>query len=136
MNIFFLIADEIRQEVGGKQTVLGLYADKTILLDRIINKPEDIPPDMPEGIDRLAFLINVSEASEGTHTSYAQIIDPSGKLHGTDIPLGEFMIEKGMSRTLVIEAKPFIFSGKGTYSFNFYLDGEPHYFPFKIIDKP
>ena len=135
MNIFFLIADEIRQEVGGKQTVLGLYADKAILLEGKDNQ-QDLPPGIPEGIDRLAFLINVSEASEGAHVCVAQIIDPSGQPHGPEIPLGEFTTEVGISRTLVLEAKPFIPSGKGTYSFDFSIDGNRHSFPFKIIDKP
>jgi hypothetical protein len=135
MNILFLIADEIRQEVGGKQTILGLYADKTILLEGK-DGPQDLPPGIPEGIDRIAFLINVSEATEGVHVCNAQIIDPSGQPHGPNIPLGEFTTEEGISRTLVVEAKPFIFSGKGTYSFNLSIDGILHSFPFKVIDKP
>lgn len=135
MKINFILAEEFRAEMGGKQTVLGLYPDSTILLEsRAELKPSDL--ELPEGIERLAFLFNISDASQGTHKFKGQIIDPSGNPHGPEMPLGEAEILKGTSRSLIIETKPFLLKGKGTYQFNFYVDDVLYSFPFHILDRP
>ena len=134
MKITFLVADEVRQEMGGKQTILGLYADGVIMLDLISQNAKPIG-DLPPGIDRLSFSINVSELV-GKHRFKGQIINPSGKIYGSEIPLGESDITSAYaSRSFIVEAKPFVVSEKGTYHFNLYIDDELHAFPFTIIDR-
>lgn len=133
MKINFLIADEIRPEMGGKQTVLGLYADGIIML----GTPPQLDtsaPEAPEGIERLAFLMNISDVPEGKHKYKGQIIDPSGNPHGPEISFGEEETPKGKSRTIVVETKPFLIKGKGTYHFNLYFDDVLYSFPFGLIE--
>lgn len=132
MKIKFLVADEFRAEAGGKQMALGLYADDIIMLEF---RPEISVTGLPEGIDRLAFLINVSDVPEAKHIYKVQIIDPSGKLHGPEISLGEHTIAKGTSRSFVIEAKPFLLQGEGTYQLNFFIDNAIHPFLFDLIER-
>lgn len=134
MKINFFLADEFRPEIAGKQTVLGLYADNTILLEHQaqLETPE---LKLPSGIDRLAFLVNISDAPEGLHSLKAQIIGPSGIPHGPEVPFGESEILKGTSRAIILEAKPFLIQEKGTYHFNFYVDDILYSFPFSIIDR-
>lgn len=135
MKINFFLADEFRAEVGGKQTALGLYADNKILIEpRVELKSSD--SELPEGIDRLAFLLNISEASQGMHKFRGQIVDPLGKPHGPEMLLGDGEVLKGTSRSFIIEAKPFLLKGKGTYMLNFYVDEDLQSFPFHIIDRP
>lgn len=135
MNIKFFLAEEFRSEVGGKQTALGLYPDNTILLGpRTELKPSD--KELPEGIKRMSFLLNISEASQGVHKFKGQIIDPSDNPHGPEIPLGDGDILKGTSRSFIIEASPFLVKGKGMYQLNFYVDDDLHIFPFYILDQP
>lgn len=134
MKVNFLVADEFRTELSGKQMVLGLYADGIILLEPASHIETSIP-NLPEGIDRLAFLINISDAPEMKHNYKGQIIDPSGNPHGSEIPFGEFEIAKNTSRSFIAETKPFLFHGKGTYHFNFYVDDVLYSFPFSLIDK-
>ena len=133
MKINFLVAEEFRPEAGGKQMVLGLYPDDMIVLEPRPNI--DYSPNIPEGLDRLSFLITISDAPENKHRYKAQIIDPSGNPHGPEMSLGESEIEKGTSKTFIIESKPFIMSGKGLYHLNFYVDDELHSFPFGLILK-
>lgn len=134
MKINFIVADEFRPEAGGKHMALGLYADSVIMLEP---NPQSTTPtlELPEGIDRLAFLINVSDAPEEKHNYKAQIIDPSGQPHGKEIALGEFLVAKGTSRSFIIEAKPFLIHGKGTYQLNFHVDDLVHSFQFSIIER-
>lgn len=134
MKINFFIADEIRPESSGKQTILGLFADNTIVIESQ-NPPPIIAANLPTGIDRLAFMINVSDSPDEKHSYKAKIIDPSGKNHGPEMQFGETVLGMNSSRTIIVEAKPFIFSGKGTYYFNFYVDGNLHSFPFKVVDR-
>lgn len=133
MKINIFIADEFRSEANGKQMALGLYPDDNIVLEQRPQK--DNQADLPEGIDRLSFLINISDIPEKKHIYKAQIIDPSGKPHGKEIALGEFETAKGTSRNFIIEAMPFLLSGKGTYQLNFYVDDEVNTFPFRFIEK-
>lgn len=135
MRIDFLLADEIRPEIGGKQTILGYYADANLLIEPIPQSEETLKSKLPEGIDRLAFLITVSDVPGGQHKYKGQIIDPSGNPHGPEMPLGELDVEKDRSRSFAIEAKPFLLKGKGTYHFNFYVDEELHSFPFRITAR-
>lgn len=136
MKINFLLADEFRPEMGGKNMALGLYADYTILLEPN-EEPEAAASDLPIGIDRLAFLVNVSDMIEGPHQFKAQIVDPSGKAIGPEVSLGEAVeIQKDASRSFVLTVKPFLVDGKGTYHFNFYVDGAMSALPFHIIDRP
>lgn len=135
MKIKFLLADEFRAEAAGKQMALGLYADDIIILEHKEASKEVAKAGLPAGIDRLAFLINVSDVPEVKHIYKMQIIDPSGSPHGKEIPLGEHVIAKGTSRSFVIEAKPFLIQGAGTYQLNFFIDDVIHTFSFTLIER-
>jgi hypothetical protein len=135
MKINFLIADEIRPELTGKQTVLGLYPDHTIVLEKT-QIPDNDVSNIPEVIERLAILVNISEAPEGDELKLkGQLVAPSGNPHGEKIDFGTMSIEKGASRTIVLEAKPFVISEKGTYHFNLIVNDDIFQFPFKVIDR-
>jgi hypothetical protein len=134
MKINFLIADEVRPEASGKQTILGLYPDQTIVIEEIQALGTDIE-ELPVAIDRLNILINISDISAGEHELKGQIVEPSGAPHGDKIDFGKISIEKGLSRSFVLALKPFIIKEMGTYNFNLYVDDELHQFSFNIIDK-
>lgn len=134
MKINFVIADEIRQEIGGKQTILGLYADGTIMLEAT-EELNTSTTEVPRGIERLAFLVNVSDISEEKHRYKGQIICPSGLPYGEEISFGEVIIPKGKSRTIILETKPFLIKEKGTYHFNFFVDDVLYPFPFNLIER-
>jgi hypothetical protein len=128
MKFNFLIADEIRAEISGKQTVLGLYPDNTLLLE---NHSNTAAPGQPEAIERLTVLINISEAP-GEHNVRGWFVDPSGNPAGEQIEFGRLPMVEDKSCSLVIQAKPFIISEIGTYHFNLYVNDVLYQFPFNI----
>jgi hypothetical protein len=130
MKIKFLVAEEVRPELSGKSTVIGLFPDDVLIMQG--KRPENAPPEMPEGIDRLSFLMNVSDIPEGKHHFKGNISDPSGEPYNPVSDLGEEILPKGISRTIVVEMKPFIVKKKGVYHFNLYVDDELISFPFEV----
>lgn len=131
MKLTLLLADEVRAEATGKQTVLGLFADNVILL-KIPRTPIEISEDIPPGIERLSFLVNVSKLPEGQYTFKGQFIDPSGDAMGEELPLDSILIREGMSHTMVIETKPFIIKGGGEYNLAIWVNNEENRLPFEI----
>jgi len=135
MKLKFLLADEVRAELSGKQTIIGLYADDVLVVNDM-ERPAGVPPDAPIAIDRLSFLVNISHVSVGVHNYRAQIVSPAGVMHGQEILMGEAKTEKGKSHTLILEAKPFVLAGEGIYKLDFYIDNIPHSFPFEVRINP
>ncbi len=133
MKINFLIADEIRPEANGKQTVLGLYADSTIILEKSPAQPN--PSDeIQRGIERLAILFNVADIDEKNHNYLAELISPKGTTNGAPINLGQAKVNKGASRTMVIEMKPFLFEDFGTYILRLHIDNKHYDFPIHLVE--
>lgn len=131
MKTKFIIADEIRPEVSGKQTILGLFADDVI----VVHAPPlsaGIPHDTPPGIERIAFLINVSGLTEGSHSIKGELFAPTGAAYGVNLPLDEFKVDTGNSHSIVIEMKPFILKGFGTYNWSIWIDEEELKCPFEV----
>lgn len=124
------MAEEVRPEMSGKSTVLGLFPDDVIVMQG--NRPEDAPAELPDGLERLSFFINVSDIAEGHHSFKGNITDPSGAPYNSVSPLGEETIKKGLSRSIIVEIKPFIIKGKGIYHFNLYVDDLLTTHPFEI----
>jgi len=130
MKIKFLIAEEIRPEMNNKATVIGLFSDDVVVMTS--NRPKDAPPEIPDGIDRLTFLINVSEIPEGLHKFKGQIITPTGEPYNPEMTLGEETIKKGLSHSIIVQLKPFIVKNRGMYKFNVYIDDALTSLPFEI----
>jgi len=130
MKIKFLLAEEVRLEMGGKSTVVGLFPDDVLLMQ--VTRPVGASPDMPEGIDRLAFLLNVSDVPEGMHNFKGNITDPSGAPYNPVTALGDENIKEGFSHSIIVEIRPFIVKSKGVYHFNLYVDDVLTTFPFEI----
>lgn len=134
MRIKFLVAEEVRSEVGGKFTVLGLIPDEVLIFES--SRPANASAEIPDGIDRLALLLVVSDLADGVHKFKGQIFDPIGEPYNPEIALGEGVVEKGTSRSMIVELRPFIVKKYGIYHFDLYVDDELSSFPFEIRAKP
>jgi hypothetical protein len=130
MKIKFIVAEEIRPEISGKATVLGLFSDDVLLLQG--KRPEGANPEIPDGLERVTFLLNVSDVPAGKHNFKGNITDPSGAPYNPVTSLGEEDIKKGFSRTIIVEIKPFIVKTRGVYHFNLFVDDMLTTFPFEI----
>ncbi|MEQ1740975.1 MAG: hypothetical protein ABL869_00515 [Candidatus Nitrotoga sp.] len=131
MKIKFLVAEEIRPEAGGKLTILGLYPDDNLILSKEAF-PEGVPPETPRGMEKLVFLISIGDAPNKILKYKVRITDPSGGLYKPEMQVGEGRIEKGTSRSFIIEVKPFLINLVGVYVFNFHVNKEVFSFPFEI----
>lgn len=134
MKIKFLIAEDIRPEAGGKLTILGLFPDDNIVLAKE-DYPEGVPPETPRGIEKIAILISVSDAPNRKLKFKGKITDPSGALYKPEMQLGEGRVEKGTSRSFLVQIKPFIVEIEGVYIFDFYVNKEMYSFPFNIREQ-
>jgi hypothetical protein len=134
MKIKFLVAEEIRLEAANKLTVLGLFPDCTIILNPIRTK--DAPAEIPPGIDKLSLLITVSELSEGEHQFKGRIFRPSGEPYNDETSFGEANLAKGISRSIVVEIKPFVVLEYGVYRLDFYVDESINSFNFDVREQP
>jgi hypothetical protein len=131
MKLKLLVADEIRPEATGKQTVLGLFADDVVVAQPPAQVPE-VSADVPSGIERLAFLINVSDLPAGTYRVAASLLDPSGEPYGEIHVDHGITVDAGKSHTFVVEAKPFILRGFGIYQWTILIGDTEARLPFEI----
>jgi len=128
------MAEDIRPEAGGKLTILGLFPDDNIILTKAAY-PEGVPPEMPRGIEKLVFLVSVSDAPNRKLKFKVRITDPAGELYKPEMQLGEERVAKGTSRSLIIEVRPFVINLVGVYVFDFYVNKEIYSFPFEIREQ-
>lgn len=133
MKVNFLLAEEIRPEVEGKLSVLGLFAGNTVLVGA---PPVEAPMNAAAAIERLAILAVVSSTKPGKHKFSGRIFDPENNLYKPDAKFGEADIPEGYSHSIIIELKPFVIKTFGTYRLEFFVDGEPHKFEFQVRAKP
>jgi len=131
MKVSFLIAEEVRPEASSKVTVLGLFPGNIIILQNGM-RPEGVPGDTPEGLERLTILVTINDAPEGIHKFRGRIIEPSGDLYKPEASLGEVTAKAGFSNSVVIEMKPFIVKKAGEFRLEFFVDEQMFTFPFEI----
>jgi hypothetical protein len=62
-EVRFYMAEDLRQEVGGKVSVIGLFPDNVVVLPLPTNVPEPTEA-TPILFKSLAFLVNISKLSE------------------------------------------------------------------------
>ena len=121
MRTKFLIADEVKPEPNGKQSVRGLFPDDTIILSFPPNYTET-PGTPPPGMDLLTCMLSVAGLAPGKHKIKGQLLDPLGKLNA-ETPAVDFEVAKGNSHTFPFTLQPFIVSGgAGAYTWTFRVD--------------
>lgn len=129
----YFISDDVRQEINGKVTLSGLYADNVIVVNELeIEKlKNETNQELPYSIERLSFLINISKII-GNIDFKAQFIDPEGKPHGAPAQLGTAEIFEGQSFNVILQTSPFPFKIAGTYNIKFEANDNIEILPFEI----
>lgn len=124
MNIRYFVCEDVRQEVNGKSSLTGLFADNVVMLNYEGNI-KSITQETPLAIDRLSFLINVSNIV-GTLEFEFQIFDPTGNPHNEKAYIGKAELTKGLSYNIIVQASPFIFFIPGIYILRLHVNGVPN----------
>lgn len=108
----FMAADALRQERGGKITILGAFAGGHVL----ISKDATFPFVMP-----IAFLIGFYNG-EGSFDAKIRISDPSGKPVSPDLSIGRIEKTPEQSMQLMVNFGVFEFPVAGKYRVDAFLD--------------
>lgn len=137
MRVKLIMADDIRQEASGKQTVIGLLADDTSLLPA--NVFPDKEPDLTESvelnemaaIEQLTFMASICGLNEGDHKVSWETLTPGGQVVATSGPV-EIHARKGRSNSLVFQFKPFPVFAQGEHKIRLRVDEEEVDLPFYL----
>jgi hypothetical protein len=135
MKVDFLIAEEIRPEVGNKLTVLGLFPGNIIVILKRELPKDTLPKGVSAGLDRLSILATISGASDGLHKFKGRIVEPTGDLYQPEAVFGEANTKLGFAHTVIIELKPFVIKQMGVYRFEFFVDDEKFVYEFEIREQ-
>ena len=129
MNIFpdkvdFLLADDIRPELGEKITILGTYGGDAVILEGQQHMPGMAMPSLA--------ILCIGRGGEGTIRVDASLTSPTGK-HSQAMPKpNEIVKEKKRNLALVFKFQPFLIEQFGTFIFKLKLDDKEYPFPFRI----
>lgn len=111
-----LISDDVRDEAGGKQTLVGVYGGDDIGFTRPANVEASTRPSLPQ-----LCIYTVFSDGEGEFSTRVELITPSGiKLAA----VGPFIAEKIQGKNMIVSCKvtPIVFPENGAYTINLALD--------------
>jgi len=107
-----LICDDVRQEKGGKNTLVGVYNDVILFL-----KTDWEKSDSKLGLPQLVFANFVSNAPLGKTEISWWLEDPEGKLFATKKKRKEVIEISGRTQALILRFTPLGFDKLGDYRF-------------------
>ncbi len=125
----FLLADSVREELGGKLTVIGLYTGGEVILQGVM------PVDVPEGYGGMALpgltILAVFEDGEGEFQLQFQVYDPSNRPLGKSAPT-PVVKAKNATQNLIFPLAPFPVPRLGRYRFELRLDSRKYEYSFTV----
>lgn len=125
----FLLADSIREELGGKLTVIGLYTGGEVILQGAM------PEDVPDGFEGIALpglsILAVFEDGEGEFQVQFQVYDPSKRPLGKSAPT-TVVKAKNATQNLIFPIMPFPVPRLGRYRFELRLDNRKYEYSFTV----
>jgi len=126
----FLLADAVREESGGKLTILGLYSGDQLVLQG------PLPKAVPKGFKGMALpgltvLVMISDG-HGEFECRFQIFDPNDALLGDGKALILVNKQKDVASNLLFPITPFPITAFGRYRVLCKLDGRSYEYAFQI----
>lgn len=129
-NVQFLLADAVRQEEGGKLTVLGLYSGDAVLLK------DSLPNSIPEGMEGLALpgltIVAIVRDGQGSFSYGVHLYGPDGKALGKGVDGMKLDKKKDAPASLLIPVQPFPIPDFGTYRVLLQLNRHEYEFKFRV----
>lgn len=127
----FFLADDVRQEVHGKVTVVGLYADNVVVAEMSPGhrKPSE---KVPAAIPGVSLLASVSIAP-GEHRYRMEIDRSSVTPQMIDAKTTTLMSARpGESINLIMRFAPLVFVRFGMVHVLLHVDDQPYQFSFEV----
>lgn len=126
--VSFYVADDVRQELHGKVSLVGLYPDRVVIAQMEDDSP--IASDALIGLDSLAFLFNISSLS-GKHRIRVSYLDESVP-EPVSSPEQERDFTAGKSANLIMRFRPFTAKQFGVKNMLVEIDGRTQQLQFEI----
>lgn len=128
--VHFYMAEEMRLEMNGKITAVGIYPDHRML----VNLPKDAPNptvELPSVLKSLGFLFNIS--SFVGEVSVTIDLEVNGTRRSFMKPTNYDSAEPGKSINIVAAMEPCIVNGFGVRKFIVNIDNNEYFFDYEII---
>lgn len=103
-SITLYVADDLRQEISGKVSMIGLYADRVVVLQIPPGSPEP-SEETPLVIDGLSFLVNIAGLSGRHRLSVRFFVDGSSPLSEPQMREADF--DPQLSANFAVRIRPF-----------------------------
>jgi hypothetical protein len=125
--VLFLLSEGVRQEMGGKLTILGFYPDAQIL----------IPKEMKQLVIPLALTFIVTDG-EGTFTTAVSLTTPSGKVvfSPPEEHFSDTVKNPGQPLSILVAAQPFITDETGKFDVTLRLGDASYRRSFRVDFQP
>lgn len=123
------MAEDLRQEVNGKMSAIGLYPDNVVVL----RLPDDVPDpteSQPLHIKSLSFVFNISKLTQATTISID--IEANGKRRQFIPPSEHPAPEPGMSINMVGVMEPFAVTHFGERKLIVTVGESEHTFEYEV----
>lgn len=136
MEIFFYIADDVRQEQGGKLTLLGLYPHRSFATEvnpeekKRFETEKGFTEPVPFALSKLCFVFSI-KSKPGKYNLSFTVENPDKTIREMQNFEDVFM-EEHKTHTLIIQAVPFLYTHTGTYIARLFVNGKAHDFPFNV----
>lgn len=111
----FFLADDLRQEVGGKVSAIGLYSDDVIVLQLPTEEPAPTV-EKPIGFEGICVLISLS-GLVGTRECNFELLGPTGTPILRAAPASVDFPTAANSVNLISKFRPFICTQFGKFKF-------------------
>jgi hypothetical protein len=129
----FILSDDIREEMGGKMTIIGYYVDDTIFLGPSLS-PNSLPPGIVGGIPQLCLACILFGGAPGTVPISGEIKDPTGKQFAALTGSVEF--KAASTSTVAFRGSNVAAPGFGTYDCNITVLQKTFNYSFRILPGP
>lgn len=118
MNSKIFLAEDVRQEQGGKLTVVGMYPDDAILFQGP-HPGATFDPDAPPGMPKLCIVCVLANLEPGSYPFVGTLTDPAGTALVDRASLGTAVVppQGSHTHTTVVQIAPFVAKELGDYTF-------------------
>ncbi len=127
-RLTLIVADDLRQELGQKISVIGMYANNRLEVPKESNPPFHIP-----SIALLMWFLD----GNGKFTINIDITSPSGKsIPQKPLDNRELEMQESGALTLMLKLAPFVVSEFGAYQCRVLIDDREYVRSFDVVRSP
>lgn len=124
MESFFYVADDVQTLADGKLLLVGLYADRVLVMNIPRSAGVKLSAETPAGIASLAVVLTLVGLAPGEMTLATRLVLPDGTQSMQQLPDQKLKVVAGGSNNVVLKFSPFIVPQAGTYTLSTAFDGQ------------